>query len=230
MSAFFPAQIAGQIIAFAVVTAFLFWFVLMIGIRHLGVAPTRQRALGAIIAVVLAVWYGIAVWTATLGVYKAEAAFLGIAVLVPIVVGVVLFASRGYRRMVDAIPQYWFAGFHTLRIVFGFAFLAIYELGEAPGVVALSAGYGDIISGALGGIAAYLSFGRKRFAVGALILWNVVGLVDFFSVLPLGLVFIGPSDRIADFFPFYLIPGYVVPMFFMLHVYSIRGLILRRSR
>ena len=87
MSAFFPAQIAGQIIAFAVVTAFLFWFVLMIGIRHLGVAPTRQRALGAIIAVVLAVWYGIAVWTATLGVYKAEAAFLGIAVLVPIVVG-----------------------------------------------------------------------------------------------------------------------------------------------
>ena len=173
-------------------------------------------------------------WAATSGVYRAEAdqqnPLLGVAVLIPIVIGVALFASHGYRWMVDAIPQYWFAGFHTLRIVFGFAFLAIYELGEAPGVFALPAGYGDIISGVLGGIAAYLAFGRKRFAVGALVLWNVVGLIDFFSVLPLGQVFINPSDRIVDFFPFYLIPGYVVPMFFMLHVYSIRGLILRRSR
>jgi hypothetical protein len=235
MNNFFPVHIAGQIIAFDVVTALVFWLALMGGIRALAIDQKRKAMLGAMAAGVLALWFGLIVRTAADGAYRIQADQavlqpLVIAVLIPIAAGSLLLVSSGYRRIIDAIPQHWFAGHHALRIVFGYAFLALYEMGELPREFALSAGYGDVVSGVLAAIAAYLSFGRRRLAVPALILWNAVGILDFLTVVPLGLTQIGPSYRILDFFPLYLIPVYVVPIFSLMHVYSIRALILQRSR
>ncbi len=235
MNNFFPVHIAGQIIGFDVVTAFVFWLALMVGIRGLGIDQKRRAILGAIAAGVLAIWFGFTILAAADGGFRIrpdQSVYqpLVIAVLVPIAAGSLLLMSSGYRRIIDAIPQYWFAGHHVLRIVYGYAFLALYEMGELPREFALSAGYGDVVSGALAASAAYLCFGRRRLAVPALILWNAVGILDFLTVVPLGLTQIDPSYRILDFFPLYLIPGYVVPIFSLVHVYSIRGLILQRSR
>ncbi len=229
MTGFFPAHIAGQLILYAGITALVFWLALQVGARRAGLDAAQSRRHAQLGVVVLLAWLALTTWISAQGVYRIRPGTalqpLLLGLLIPIAIGVLLLAFPNYRRVIDAIPQHWFAGHHALRAPFGIIFLAFYEMGELPGEFALSAGYGDITAAILGALAAYLVFTRYAYATAALVLWNVVGLADFLSVVPLGLTQVEPGGRIMDFYPFFLIPVYVVPLFFLFHVYSIRALL-----
>lgn len=229
MAVFFPAHIAGQLVLYAGITALVFWLALQVGARRAGLeaVPLRQQALAGTMA--LLAWLAISMWISAQGAYRLRTGTLFqpllLGLFIPIAIGVVLLGSPSYRRIIDHIPQHWFAAQHALRAPFGIVFLAFYEMGELPAEFALSAGYGDIASAILATVAAFLSFTRRPHANGALIVWNVVGLVDFLSVVPLGLTQVDPAARMMEFYPFFLIPVYVVPLFFVFHIYSVRALL-----
>ena len=96
---------------------------------------------------------------------------LPMAVLPPVVIGCAFLFSAGYRRVTDGIPMSWLAGFHALRMVFGIFFIARYELGTFPAAFAFRGGYGDMLAGLLGGLAALLIvFGAGR----GVVLWALI--------------------------------------------------------
>ena len=83
----------------------------------------------------------------------------------------------------------------------------------------------------LGGLAAFLivlsaSAGVTRAAVWV---FSVVGLLDFAVVLYTGVTTLVPDAPYAAFYPFVLIPTYVVPLFILTHIFALRAL-LRGAR
>ena len=100
-------------------------------------------------------------------------------------------------------------------------------MGAIPTAFALDGGYGDIAAGVLGGLAAFLIVLGARPAVtrSALAVFSVVGLLDFAIVLSLGLTTLDPNAPFAAFYPFLLIPAFVVPLFMLTHIYVLRVMV-----
>lgn len=229
MNTFFPSHIAAQIFTWAILTAGLFWLAIARSLNASTVGDFYKRRTKIGLALLLTVWFAFIVWTAREGTYRLDQGFivpnLILAIAIPTAIGSLALLSGRARAVIDRVPQSWLAGMHSLRIVFGYVFIVCYELGELPGTFAFAAGYGDVVSGLLGATAAYLLIRGHRFAVPSLIVWNVVGIIDFLSVVPTGFNVIVTDAPFQWFYPFYLIPGFVVPLFLLLHVYSIRGLV-----
>ncbi len=139
-----------------------------------------------------------------------------------------LLISPVFRQIVRAIPETWLVGLQAIRVA-GFLFLALMDMRLLPAEFALPAGYGDITVGLLALGVVYLLANRKPYARALAIGWNALGLLDLVSALTTGIIYIGPfAAQVAASggSPLYLnyvliIPSFGVPLFALLHVYSL---------
>ena len=229
---FFPQHLAGLIILFTVLTGAAYWAILAIGATRGAGGPGHGTASKTKLALLLAGWYGLAYVVASYDLLEPNVTTLGVpnlalAIVLPVAIGVAMLFQPGHSRNVDAVPVAWFAGFHALRALFGIFFLAFYEMGALPTAFALDGGYGDIAAGVLGGLAAFLIVLGARPAVTrtALAVLSTVGLLDFAIVLFLGLTILDSNAPFAAFYPFLLIPAFVVPLFMLTHIYVLRAMV-----
>lgn len=170
-----------------------------------------------------------AVWLAT--VYQLlQSGFFGasgmpqlsftLGVIIPVVIG--LLVERFWRPLgqaVATVPTVNFLRLQTSRAVFGVMFFFTTEL---PAWFQYIGGLGDIAAG-VGALLA-LRFLRKNPADerGAIIRGNLIGILDFVVVLNLGALVVLRNQSPDIMFD--LIPLYVVPIFILLHVFSLRRL------
>lgn len=233
---FFPPHITVEIILLNFLTALALMLVLASGApravgRGLAVAP--QLRLGLL----LALWYAVVYPLVATGWISLDVRLFGViptlvpAIALPALAGTLLLYSADFRARLDAVPMAWLAAFHGLRIAFGFVFLAIYELGAIPAAFAFRGGYGDIVAGLLGLLVAYLyaSGYSRALARAAAVVWIVQGMGDFALVLYTGLTQIPPDSAFRGYYPFMLIPAFVVPMFILTHIYAIRALVTKKD-
>ena len=140
----------------------------------------------------------------------------------------------GYAR---PMPPSWLVALQVYRI-FGSQWLVYWLGGMLPGLWALPAGTGDVLTGLLAVPAALaLATGTVEGRKGAM-LWNMFGLADLAVAITLGMLMSpgpfqliipnGPSMGI-DTFPNVLTPAFVVPSSILLHALSLRQL-FRHSR
>jgi hypothetical protein len=110
----------------------------------------------------------------------------------------------------------------------GIVFLVLMAYGQMPALWALPAGIGDIIVGAT----AFWVASRVHMANGIrrAIIFNLFGLVDLVVAVGLGVmtsrgplqVFqTTPTSELATRFPLVLVPTFLVPLAFMLHIVSL---------
>ena len=214
---------------------------LWLGLENTALTPGQRRLTWLAVMVPFTLWAALA-WTAAInGVFRAGASalpLLPVAILLPVIVGTpVLLVSKRVGQLLDAMPMTWLIALQIYRI-FGSQWLVYWLRGVLPGLWALPAGAGDVLTGLLAvpaaiALAAGTAEGRK-----AAILWNVFGLADVAVAIALGMTMSpgpfqlilpdGPSMAI-DTFPNVLTPAFVVPSSILLHVLSLRQL-RRRSR
>ena len=108
----------------------------------------------------------------------------------------------------------------------GGAWLVRYFAGQLPGLFALPAGIGDVTTGLLAPFVAYAWYRGKPSARGAAIAWSVFGMADLINAVGLGTLTGGGGGIV---FPIVLIPAYGVPRAFLIHSYSLIGLLRRTS-
>ncbi|MDQ3925775.1 MAG: hypothetical protein M3272_02125 [Actinomycetota bacterium] len=150
------------------------------------------------------------------------------------------YFSGTYREVVDRIPSQRLLAFQSYRLV-GAIFLPLMAMGLLPAFFAVPAGVGDIIAGlaALGAACLY----AKRFAGAwsAAVATNLLGMLDFVVALgagsrllaaPLQAIFGGVSATtgLLSVFPLGLIPLFVVPLGFIVHLHSLTRLFAGRKR
>ena len=198
------------------ISSTLHWVGLYIGIRALPGDESRQRAWVVISALVFAAWLVGIVLLASDNFFPPSR--IPVALFATLALGYLILLSRTFRAIVAGIPQHWLIGIQTFRILGG-VFLIRYFEGQLPGVFAIPAGVGDI---------AYWWFVGKRYARGAAIAWNLFGMADLIDAVAIGALTGGGGGGIV--FPVVLIPIYGVPRAFLIHSYSLLGLLRGTSR
>ncbi|MDA9412241.1 MFS transporter [Bradyrhizobium sp. CCBAU 45384] len=212
-----------------------------LGLERTDLAPGQRRTTWLAIMVPFTLWAA-AAWSAAInGVFRtgySQLPLLPAAIFLPVVTGApLLLLSKRVGQLLDAMPTNWLVALQLYRIV-GSQWLAYWLLGLLPGLWALPAGTGDVLTGlfavtAATALAARTAEGRK-----AAILWNIFGIADFVVAITLGMLITpGPFQLIIpqgpnvglDNYPNVLTPAFVVPSSILLHALSLRQL-RRRSR
>jgi hypothetical protein len=209
---------------------------LWLGLDSTDLTPDRRRTTWLAVMVPFTLWMAVA-WNAAInGVFRPGASPLPLlpsAIFLPVIIGApLLLLSKRLGRVLDAMPITWLIALQLYRI-FGSQWLIFWLRGVLPGVFALPAGIGDVLTGLLAvpaaiAVATGTTGGRK-----AAILWNIFGLADLAVAITLGFITSpGPFQLIvpdvpsigAGNYPNVLTPAFVVPSSILLHALSLRQL------
>jgi hypothetical protein len=214
---------------------------LWLGLERTDLTAGQRRTIWLAIIVPVTLWAAVA-WTAAInGVFRTGASPLPLlpsAIFLPVIIGApLLLLSKRVGQLLDAMPTTWLVALQLYRI-FGSQWLAYWLRGLLPGLWALPAGTGDVLTGLFAvpaaiALATGTEEGRK-----AAILWNIFGFADLAVAITLGMITSpGPFQLIVpsgpgiglDGYPNVLTPAFVVPGSILLHALSLRQL-RRRSR
>ena len=205
----------------------LYWIGLYVGISSLPGENSRRLRWVVGSAAVLAVWLIGLVLLAADDFFRTDGPRIPFALLTTLAAGYLLLFSGTFRAIISGIPQHWLIGVQTFRILGG-VFLIRYFQGELPGVFAIPAGVGDVLTGLFAPLVAYWWVAGKPYARTAAIAWNLFGMADLVNAVMLGTLTGGGGGGIV--FPIVLIPTYAVPRAFLVHSYSLIGLLRKASR
>src|SRR5262245_43486681 len=205
----------------------LYWIGLYVGISALPGEQSRRLHWTVGSAAVLVVWLVGVMLLAANDVFRTDGPGIPVALLTTLAAGYLLLFSQTFRAIVSGVPQHWLIGIQMFR-VFGSVFLVRYFQGELPGVFAIPAGVGDVLTGLFAPLVAYWWVAGKPYARTAAIAWNLFGMADLVNAVLLGALTGGGGGGIV--FPIVLIPTYAVPRAFLLHSYSLIGLLRKTSR
>lgn len=177
-------------------------------------------------------WFVAVVGLAAAGLFSAASAVgtpaIGLAVILPvaIVVASAIRASRT-RALLLGIPLTVLVAVHVGRLL-GALFLLLHAAGRIPPTFALSAGWGDI---AVAVLAAPLAWAIHRRIPGwqtLTLAWNAVAFLDLVLAVTLGagsapgspirFIFENPNSSAIGTLPWALIPGFLVPLYFITHL------------
>jgi hypothetical protein len=164
---------------------------------------------------------------------------IGVLLAAPLlIVGILAFASSRVRYALMSVPMSMLIGLNALRLM-GVLFLFLAAAGRLSGPFPISAGWGDIITGA---VAIPLAFAVARSSIppfGAVGLWNIFGTLDLLAAVTLGitsaagsplqLIHAGVGSEAMQHEPFCLVPTVLVPFYLITHG-IIFGHLVRRGR
>jgi hypothetical protein len=149
---------------------------------------------------------------------------LGIAVALPIVIlCITVTRIKSLRDAFHRVPLWLLVGVHTVRLL-GVSFVVLYAVHRLPAPFAPVAGWGDIFVGAMAAPIAWLAYRQITNARAIVWIWNLIGIADLIAAVGLGvtssprLIFAEPSSAIMATLPWLLIPGFLVPLLFTVHI------------
>lgn len=172
--------------------------------------------------------------TGALGGNGLGTAGLGLAVLAPAAVLSFGLLSAGRTAPGAGPATSVLIAVHAIRVL-GVAFVLLWAAHRLPAPFAPTAGWGDIAIGLTAPAAAWLV--RRPGGRGPTLLWNLLGCLDLIAAVGLGatsspgpayLFREPPGSGIMTTLPWILIPAFLVPGLFALHV-AIFGRLLRRA-
>jgi hypothetical protein len=200
--------------------------------------PPQRRNAWLAVMIPFTLWLAV-VWSGAInGVFRPGASpvpLLPLAIFLPVIVGtLILLLSKRMGQVLDAMPASWLIALQVYRVL-GSAFLIGWVYGAAPGVFALPAGIGDVLTGLFAVPVAISLASGSRESQRAAIAWNVFGLADFAIALSIGLAIsyhlieTGFASATGGLYPTVMIPAFGVPSSILLHALSLRQLSRRRT-
>jgi hypothetical protein len=214
---------------------------LWLGLERTELTPAQRRNTWLGVMIPFTLWLALIWGSAINGVFRVGVApfpLLPFAIFLPVIIGApIVLLSKRMAQVLDAMPASWLIALQVYRVL-GSAFLIGWARGLVPGIFALPAGIGDVMTGLLAvPVAISLATGTLD-ARKAAVVWNVFGLLDFAIAVSIALMIApGPLQVIvpsipnatSGIYPTAMIPAFAVPSSILLHVLSLRQL-RRRSR
>ncbi len=136
-------------------------------------------------------------------------------------------AWPAFRAAMLSLPLAGLVGINAFRIG-GICFLILHARGRLASPFAISAGWGDIITGVAAIPLAVQASRTGRLPRGVLRIWNVFGALDLITAIALGglsapgtpfrLFWEAPSTNVMGALPWVGVPALLVPVYLMTHV------------
>jgi hypothetical protein len=205
---------------------------LWLGLERAELTLSQRRNVWLAVMIPVTLWLAV-VWSAAInGFFKPGGVIpvLPLAALGPVIIGApILLRSRRIGQVLDAMPASWLVALQVYRVL-GSAFLIGWAYGAVPGVFALPAGIGDVLTGLFAVPFAISLVSGSQESRRAAIAWNVFGLADFAVALSIGIAIslhvieTGFASATGGLYPVAMIPAFAVPSSIMLHTLSLRQL------
>ena len=230
-----------QTVAVRVFIQMLLALGLWLGLERTDLTPSQRRNFWLAVLIPYTLWLAV-IWSGAInGLFLPRVSpvpLLPFAIFLPVIIGTpILLFSKRIGQVLDAMPASWLIALQLYR-GFGGVFLVGWARNVIPGVFALPAGIGDVITGLLAVPVAIAVATNTPEARRAAVGWNVFGLFDFAVAISIGLMIapgrlqlIVPSlpNTTAGVYPNVMIPAFAVPSSILLHALSLRQL-RRRGR
>lgn len=200
------------------------------------ITATEPNGFGiaSLVVSVLAVWLALVFFLAGHGYLtgppRTPPFAIALSAVIPVIVFLTAFRlSKRFRDYVLAFDLRLAAGIQAWRFA-GIGFLALYANGVLPGAFAWPAGLGDMAVGMTAPWVMLALIRKPEFAVGKwFLIWNLFGMLDLVSAIGSGglsamLGNVAPGEAAMapmSRLPLALIPGYFVPILFMLHLVAL---------
>lgn len=222
----------------SVLAPILFIYAFFKGINHSSLSEESKSRLKKSIASIVVLWTAF-IWIMSLitnifGYHEGDAIpRFTIALFIPVLIGLFALTSKSVRNTLDHTPLSLMVGVQTFRLM-GIMFLFIASEGLGPEEF-VSSGYGDIATGFLALIAGLMLYKKVGGAKLAAWVFTLVGMFDLLNVSRILLIYYPswfdgvPSTAGAGEFPLILVVAIVAPIALLLHIYAIRGLILKET-
>jgi hypothetical protein len=157
-------------------------------------------------------------------------------VVPPFVFMLVILMSKQFHELSAPLDNFWFIYPQSFRILMEFILWLLFRYKIIPVQMTFEGYNFDIIIGLTAPIIAYYCFNRKIWSPKIALVWNFAGLallinivvISFLSTPYFTVFTTKPANMVAFYFPFVWLPAVVVPFAFLLHILSIRKLILKR--
>lgn len=186
-------------------------------------------------------------WMLLLGVLALRGAFAdfskipprpGIAMLLPLpVILWIAFSKRG-KELLKHTPPHWVLYLQSFRIIVELVLWLCVVDRLLPVQMSFEGRNFDILSGLLAIPVGYYCFVKKScpswvvpvYNVGGLLLLlNVVSIAVLSMPTPLRVFHNEPANTLIVKFPFIYLPGFLVPLAYTLHIFSLRQWVMSRS-
>jgi hypothetical protein len=202
----------------------------------LSTATRRRLAFG------IGVWFVVVVALASMHTFTSNGIgtpAIGVAFAAPVIAAfIAVRKSSTIRTLASGVPLTVFVLLNIGRLL-GAQFLILHAQSRLPASFAHSAGWGDVLVGAL---ALPLAWAMHRRVVGwrgSTLAWNILGTMDLLAAVTLGagsaagspLRFIHeiPDSGLMGELPWLLIPGFLVPFYLIIHLFIYRQLSAARK-
>jgi hypothetical protein len=135
-------------------------------------------------------------------------------------------------------PPKWILYLQSFRILVEILLWLLFIQNILPIQMTFEGRNWDILSGILAPVVAYLCF-VKQYCTKILVFWyNILGLVLLFNIVTIAVLSMPtpirqfmnePSNTIVGYFPFVFLPNILVPIAFIMHLFSLRQLSLQKK-
>jgi hypothetical protein len=151
---------------------------------------------------------------------------------------ILLFTTNAGKQFIDSLPLKNIIYLNLIRIPVELVLLWLFIHKTIPKVMTFEGRNFDILAGISAPIMAYLFFNLKKINRNVLLIWNCVCLVLLCNIIVLAILaapspmqqfgFEQPNIAIL-YFPFSLLPTFIVPIVFCGHLVAIRQLLKKQN-
>jgi hypothetical protein len=152
---------------------------------------------------------------------------------------VLLFVTKAGRVFIDSLDMQWLTAIHLVRIPVELCLYWLLLSGIIPELMTFAGWNFDILAGISAPLILFLTYYKSLVSNNGLLLWNIIGLllVTFIVVIavlsapfPFQQLGLNQPNIAVFYFPFALLPGFVVPIVIISHLASIRQLIISKKQ
>ena len=156
-------------------------------------------------------------------------------VLPTVLLIVYLFVSKNGKRFIDSLNLRMLTDLHVVRALVEVVLWRLYIESYVPELMTFEGRNFDILAGITAPIVGFIAFRKQRVNKTLLIIWNVLALGLVLNIVTHGILSApSPIQQLAFdqpniavlYFPYALLPGFVVPVVIFSHLASLRQLLV----
>ena len=191
--------------------------------------------------ILVLVWMTIQFWLGRAGFYTNQNAFPSRAMLLilpPQLFTIIFFIATLRRKFMDRWNTGQLVLIHSIRILVEIVLYCLFIAKAIPEIMTFAGWNFDIIAGLSAPFIYYFGFVKPKISNKMMIAWNIIGLCLLTNIVIIVILssktpfqrfgFDQPNIAIGQF-PFFWLPGVVVPIVLISHLATLRQLISRKK-
>lgn len=202
------------------------------------------RAKANVLLIVLILWLVVQAVLALNHVFSSDTTYFPpkialMGVLPAILIIVIVFLTKTGKNFIDELPILNLTYLHMVRVPVEITLYLLFIYGAVPELMTFEGRNFDILAGISSPLVAYYGITKGKMAKGSLLAWNVVCLFLLINIVVNALLsapsplqkfgFDQPNVGVL-YFPFSLLPAFIVPIVFFSHLVSIRQLLINKVK